>query len=65
MSGVRNSPIPSFAEHKTVSKKKRDHLPGPGAYETKENISTRGRYFNSKYHDSLTRTFGKMERRTI
>jgi hypothetical protein len=59
LSTLRNTSTPALRLTLT-SNKKIINLPGPGAYESKENLSPRGIYFNSKFPNSGTHSFGKM-----
>ncbi len=39
LSILRNSSVPSFKQHKSIKNLKRIQIPGPGAYEIKQNLN--------------------------
>lgn len=61
LSTIRNVSTPAFKEG--THKRSDSYIgPGPGSYEMKENMSPHGTYYNSRFHNSGTRTFGKVKR---
>ena len=65
VSQVKNVSAPSYREHSLSQHKKQISCgPGPGSYECKENFSPLGTFYNSKFQNSGTKSFGKAVRKT-
>jgi hypothetical protein len=61
LSTIKNISSPAL-KSSNASYKKIENLPGPGAYEFKENFNPRGTYFDSKFRNSSTHSFARLQK---